>query len=60
MLLVCTAGVIEIFRPFTSTVPPMPMPTTSFSPLPWNQFASSKTATTGAPVARATATTSPV
>ena len=59
MLLVCTAGVIEIFSPLTSTVPPTPIPMTSFSPLPWNQFASSKTATSGAPVARATATTSP-
>ena len=53
------AGVIEIFSPLTSTVPPTPMPMTSFSPCPGSQFASSNTATTGAPVARATATTSP-
>ena len=46
-------------RPATFTVPPMPMPTTFFSPFCCSQMESSWTATTGALVARATFTTSP-
>jgi hypothetical protein len=47
-------------NPFTATVPPTPMSTTSLSPLLRNQVPSSNTATTGAFVARAVAITSPV
>ncbi len=57
-LLLWTAGVIEISSPATLIVPPIPMPFTFCKPFWPSHTDSSWMATTGAPVARATLTTS--
>jgi hypothetical protein len=55
---VCTAGTIVISSPATEIVPPIPIPMTFCRPFPVSHTLISNTPTTGAPVERATLTTS--